>query len=100
MEAGGLTHILTQTHPHFRTQTCVSLPLSLCRLATKSSATESVGAENHYGNQHSGPGCGCSWIGAKSLSGIHSEPESIIESLLLSVLPGLADYLVCAGCFL
>lgn len=63
VKAGGPTHIHTSS---VRTQTCVSLPLSLCRLATKSSATESVGAKNHYGNQHRGPGCGYSWIGAET----------------------------------
>lgn len=88
MEAGGPTHIHTSS---LRTQTCVSLPLSLCRLATKSSATESVGAENHYGNQHSGPGCGCSWISVETFFGIRSVPELIIEFLLLNVLPGLAS---------
>lgn len=63
VKAGGPTHIHTSS---VRTQTCVSLPLSLCRLATKSSATESVAAKNHYGNQHRGPGCGYSWIGVET----------------------------------
>ncbi|CAB1460757.1 unnamed protein product [Pleuronectes platessa] len=47
----------------WRTRACFCLPRQIhCggRLETKSS--ESVGAEHHYGNQHSGPGCGCSWI--------------------------------------
>ena len=97
VQAGGPTHIHTSS---LRTQTCVSLPLSLCRLATKSSATESVGAENHYGNQHSGPGCGCSWMSVETFFfGIHSVPESITEFLLLNVLPGLADDPMCAVFF-
>lgn len=89
VKAGGPTHIHTSS---VRTQTCVSLPLSLCRLATKSSATESVGAKNHYGNQHRGPGCGYSWIGAEPFFffGIYSVPQSNIEFLLLNVLSGLA----------
>lgn len=84
VKAGGPTHIHTSS---VRTQTCVSLPLSLCRLATKSSATESVGAKNHYGNQHRGPGCGYSWIGAETF---FWHLLDITEFLLLNVLPGLA----------
>lgn len=86
MEAGGPTHIHT---PSLRTQTCVSMPLSLYRLETKSSATESVGTEHHYGNQHSGPGCGhCDFFGIRSVL------ESIIEFPLLNVLPQLANDLL------
>ncbi|KAM7407332.1 hypothetical protein PAMA_003179 [Pampus argenteus] len=78
------THIHTSS---LRTQTCVSFALSLCRLATKSSATESVGAEHRYGNQHSGPGC--SWIICETFLA-STVPELIIEFLHLNVLPRLA----------
>lgn len=97
VKAGVPTHIHTSS---LRTQTCVSLPLSVFRLATKSSATESVGAENHYGNQHRGPGCGYSWIGAETFFGIQSAPRSIIEFLLLNVLPGLAGDLCVSFSFI
>lgn len=97
VKAGVPTHIHTSS---LRTQTCVSLPLSVFRLATKSSATESVGAENHYGNQHRGPGCGYSWIGAETFFGIQSAPQSIIEFLLLNVLPGLAGDLCVSFSFI
>lgn len=91
----------TYTHPHLGHRLVCPCLCLFCRLETKSSATESVGAEHHYGNQHSGPGCGCSWISAETFFffGNRSKPELIIESLLLNVLHGLANDLMCAVFF-
>lgn len=80
----------TYTHPHLGHRLVCPC---LCLYEGWQPTHQSEGTENHYGNQHSGPGCGCSWISVETFFGIHSVPELIIEFLLLNVLPGLASEL-------
>lgn len=77
----------------------MSLLLSLCSLETKSSAVKSVGTEHHYGNQHSGPGCGCSWISAETFFLLFFFWRPLCARVhyrvyLLNLLPGSASDLI------
>lgn len=97
VEAGGPTHI----HPHLGHRlVCPCLCLYAGWQPSQQLRTESVGAENHYGNQHSGPGCGCSWISAETFfwHPLSAGVDYRVPSLKMSF-PGKADDLMCAVFF-